>query len=226
VGIVDDQDAPPGEARVVFAAEPLDAVDRSVIAAHAEDAVGDYQRALRLPERLLEALLECAQVEVPVDLARLVGSELHPVDDAIVVQLVGDQHRLLRGEAEEDARHRRIGGPGDHRRRAGVEFRQRAFQLHVRLVGAADEPDCSRPDAVRFRGLLLRLDQLAAQGEAQIRVRVHADELAVVESSQEEARPSAVLGRLHRHHHVFLGLGGAGSFQVRELRLQILEQLL
>ena len=160
-----------------------------------------------------------------IHLAGLVGGELHPVDDAIVVQLVGDQHRLGRGEAEEDARHRRVGGSGDHRSRAAVKLGQRDFQLHMRLVGAADEPDGAGPDAVCLGSLLFRLDQLAAQGKAEIGVRVHPDELAVAEIFQQEAGAASGLRRLHRDHDLLVGLGGAGGFEVSELRLQILEEL-
>ena len=226
VRVVHHQHAAAREARIVLPAQLGDAIDRRVVAAHAEHAIRDHQRALRLSQRLLEPLLQGAQVEVPVHLPCLVRGELHAVDDAVVVQLVGDEHRLGRSQAEEHARDRRVSGAGQHACRAAMKVGQCLLEPDVRRVRAADEPHRSRTHPVPAGGVLLRLDQLAPQREPEIRVRVHPDELALAESLEDEAGAPAALRRLHAQHHVLLAFRDARSVEVGELCFQVLEQLL
>src|SRR5437763_561901 len=147
---------------------------------------------------------------------RALRGELHAVDDAVVVQLVGDEHRLGRSQAEEHARDRRVSGAGQHACRAAMKVGQRLLEPDVRRVRAADEPHRSRTHAVPAGGVLLRLDQLAPQREPEIRVRVHPDELELAASLEDEAGAPAALRRFPAQHPGLLAIRDARSVDVRQ----------
>src|SRR5690606_8150530 len=88
----------------------------------------------------------------------------------------------------------------DHRVRAAVERGQTALELDVWPVRAADEAYRAGPRAERARRALFRLDDLRTQRHAEVRVGVHADELAIALTGEPYAWP-AVAGRWQHLQH-------------------------
>ncbi len=60
-----------------------------------------------------------------------------------------------------------------------METRQPALQRDVGLIGPGDEADRSRAGAELAGGLLVGVDHGRVQGEAEVAVGVHAEELTV-----------------------------------------------
>ncbi len=120
-------------------------------------------------------------------------------------------------EGHDDAEHRGVGGAEEHRRLAAVEGGEAGFQVHVGLVGAADEAHRAGADAERAARRLLRVGQLRPQGHAQIVVRVHLEEGLVALPRQQVARPPLAFGRQHAGDHRLGSLEGPPLAQGRQL---------
>ena len=63
-------------------------------------------------------------------LPEMAPREADRVDDAVVVELVGDEGGLGAHQRHEGADHRRVGGGEDHRRLAAVEAGETLLELH------------------------------------------------------------------------------------------------
>ena len=103
------------------------------------------------------------------------------VDDAGVVQLVGNDEVVL---AEDGRDGSRVGGEPalehDHRFRL-LELGEPALQLHVNLHGAGDRPDGSGADAQLLQRRERFLLQLRMRRQAEVVVRREVDDLAAVD---------------------------------------------
>ena len=137
VGVVDD------ERRVVLPHELDDLRQLREVALHREDAVGDHERALPRFQRV-ELLAQGVHVGVLVDRLARGLREPDRVDDRRVVQLVGEDHRVLVGQARNRGL---VRVPARHVGERGLgadEIGELALQLEVRLERAADEAHATR----------------------------------------------------------------------------------
>jgi len=195
-----------------------DLIDRSVVAAHREDAVGDHQHALGAPLGTLDLFVERAQIEVRVDTFVQWPRKPHRVDDAIVVEFITDDDGFLAHQRHDRAHDRRVGSGEDHAGPTPVESRQFRFELDVGQAGAADEAHRPGPGAEARGGGLLGGDDVGSQRHAEVRVRVHADEGAVALSGEVEARAAAAGRRVGGDDDGFDPLGGAGFVKLGDVR--------
>ena len=91
VGVVHDHD------RVVLACEPDDVGELREVALHREDAVRDHELA-GLSRRGGKTVAQRSHVRMRVDALVRRTRQANRVDDARVVQLVGEDHRRLVGQ--------------------------------------------------------------------------------------------------------------------------------
>jgi len=77
----------------------VDRIERSMIAAHAEDAIGHDDRTVACLRREPKRSLQFAHVEMFVDVLLDWSSEPDSIDDAVVIEFIAD-HRRLVGEHE------------------------------------------------------------------------------------------------------------------------------
>ena len=171
VRVVDDHD------RVVLARELDDLGELREVAFHREDAVGDDQLA-RVAWRGLESVPERTHVGVRIDDLRRRARQPDRVDEARVVQRVGEDHRRLVGEARNaglvrvparDVRERGLGSG---------EIRERTLEREMRFERAADEADGCRSRAVALEPLDPGPHDLGITRETEVVVRGEDDHLA------------------------------------------------
>ena len=165
-----------------FSASAVSCGQRADVAVHGEDAVGDEQLVAGLVLDFVEQLFGVGDVFVAEDLdlgARQPGA----VDDAGVVELVGDDEVFF----AEDGRDRaRVGGEAGLEDDAGfdvLEARDLFFQLHVDLHGAGDGAHRARADAEFLRRFERGFAQLGMGGQAEIIVGGEVDDLLAVEGA-------------------------------------------
>ena len=138
-----------------------DVLEWRVVAPHREHAVGDDDGALAVAGRLSQGLVEVVEVEMPVDRLGLRPRQTHRIDDAVVVQRIGDDDGLRRDHRYQHAESGGVGRAEDHAGFATMEGRQGSLELHVRSVSPTDEANRSGTDAKRGGGLFLCCHQLA-----------------------------------------------------------------
>ena len=130
-------------------ADPVQAGDDAV---HGEDAVGHDHPHPSIPG-LLQAGFEFVHVVVPVDQAPGTA-ETDSVDDRGVVELIGNDGRVLVEERLEDAavciECRRIEKRVVH----AQEFRKGLLQILMDLLGAADETDGGHAETPAEKGII------------------------------------------------------------------------
>src|SRR5262245_65991098 len=102
-----------------------------MIAAHAEDAVGHDDRTAARLRREPKRSLELAHVEMFVDVLVRWSRKRDSIDDAIVIEFIADDRRLVGHEGRDEAHHRGIGRRIQHGARAAVEAREK----HVEPCG-------------------------------------------------------------------------------------------
>jgi hypothetical protein len=190
VRVVDDEQG------AVLVGEPPQLRELREVALHREHAVGDepdHALVARLLPGLLEGLAGRAHVAVLVDPASDAlldrRAQPHAVDDAGVIQLVGDDHVARLAQRGEE---RLGGGPaGDERvgRLDPEEARDRLLHVQVRRERAADEPHRSGAGAVPPQPLDARLDDLGVVGQPEVVVRAEA---------RDAATAAQIDGRVHR----------------------------
>src|SRR5688572_4380739 len=103
------------------------------------------------------------------------------IDDARVVQLVGNYVIFWREYCRHGTRVRREAGLEYHTRLDILECGNPAFQIEVNAHGAGDRPHRARSRAVFFRGGNGSLDKLGMIGKTEIVVRCEIDHLTAVE---------------------------------------------
>jgi len=101
-----------------------------------------------------------------------------------------------------------------------VEVRQRPLQLHMGLVGSADEADRTGPGSELRGGLLFGPHDLRVQAQAQVGVGVHAEELGVPLALQQEAGSPVSLGGADAGDDALRPLGGTGLVEVGDVVVQ------
>ena len=162
------------------------------IALHREDAVRDDELARRARRRL-EPVAQRIHVRVRVDDLARGPREPDRVDQARVVQLVGEDDRRLVRQAR-DAR--LVGVPardvGEGRLGPG-EISKGSLEREVRLEGAADEAHGRRARAVALEPLDARAHDVGVPGETEVVVGGEDDHVTV--SGHPDYRP---LRRLER----------------------------
>ena len=159
--------------RVELISEVADALEVGDVAVHGENAVGrnDDFLAARLA-RAHELGAQIVHVAVFIAVAvRL--AQAHAVDDARMVQLIGD-HGILRAEQrfKKAAVGVKAGGIEDgvlHADKVG----DLALERLVDLLRAADEAHGGKAEAPVVIALLRRLDQARVIGKTQVVVRAH-----------------------------------------------------
>ena len=172
VRVVHDHDG------VVLAGELDDLGQLREVALHGEHAVRDDQLP-RVARRRRQPLAERVHVGVRVDDLRRRPREPDRVDEARVVELVGEDHRRPVGQAR-DARLVRVPARDVRERRLGAgEVGERALEREVRLERPADEADRGRPRAVALEPLDPRTHDLRMAGEPEVVVRGEDDDVAV-----------------------------------------------
>ena len=165
------------ERRVVLPHELDDLRQLREVALHREDAVGDHERALPRFQRG-ELLAQGVHVGVLVDRLARGLREPDRVDDRRVVQLVGEDHRVLVGQARDRGL---VRVPARHVGERGLgadELGELALELEVRLERAADEAHGRRARAVLAEPLDPGLDHLRPVGEPEVVVRGEHEHLA------------------------------------------------
>ena len=167
--IVDHHDA------AEFFGERAEVGQRADVAVHAEDAVGDQQLALRR-RQLLQNLARGGGVLVREHLDRR-AAQTRAVDDARVIQLVGDDDVLFREDRGDRAGVRGEPALKDDDRLGLLERGEPALELHVDFHGAGDAADGSGSDAEIARRRQRRLPQPRMRRQTQVVVRREIDDL-------------------------------------------------
>ena len=154
-------------------------VHRPDVAVHREHAVGDHQLVAGLVGHFLQQLLAVGRVLVAEDLD-LGPREARAVDDAGVVQLVGEDEVVLAQDGAHGAGVGREAALEDHAGLDIFEARDLLLELHVDAHGAGDGAHRARAHAQLARGLQRRLDELGVVGQAEIIVAGQVDDLLAV----------------------------------------------
>ncbi len=173
VGLVHHQHAP------VAARQLVEIRERRDIAVHREDAVGDDQRGTRACAA--QAPLEVLGVAVAVH-EHLRPAEPAAVDDARVVELVGEDHLAGPAEGRDRARVRQVAGPEQQRGLGTLEIGEPFLE---RAVNGHRPRDQTRPpgsSAVAFRGVGGGCPDLGVVGESQVVVGAEEERLAAVQT--------------------------------------------
>ena len=195
--------------RVVLLGQGADFVERSGVAVHREDAVGDDDaEALRLGA--LEALLQFGHVGVGVAVAHGLA-QTHAVDDGGVVEGVGDDGVLLGEERLEDTAVGVEAGGVENRILGAEEVGDGLFELLVDVLAAADEADGGHAEAAGVHRALGRLNQTGVVREAEVVVCTEIQYLATADLD---------FGALGRTDDAFV-LVEARGLDVGELLLQM-----
>jgi len=219
VGVVDDEEC------VVLIAEFSECGEVGDVAFHREDAVGDepdLARHFRVFLGLFKNFADGVHVGVFVDafLDTFLddGGEAHRVDDAGVVEFVGDDDVAGFADGGEEcfgrvpARDEGVGCFGAH------VFGDGFFEGQVWGEGAADETDGSRARAVFLECFDPGFDDIGMIGEPEVVVRAHADAFMArpVRVDHGDRRVHRRIERLKNLHLPGVGEGvegllGAGS---------------
>ena len=184
--------------RPVALGQVADGLEWRDVAIHGEDAVGsDHAQALAL--RLLQRIFQRAEVPVRVPVA-LGLAQADAVDDGGVVERVADDGVLFAEERLEEA----AVGVEARRVEDGVfraeKFADLAFELLVRVLGAANEAHAGEAEAVFVEG--------AAGG---------------VEDARVGAQAEVVVGAEVEHRAVAFAHADAGALRAEELAFALLE---
>ncbi|MNX87941.1 hypothetical protein D3C86_1198950 [compost metagenome] len=176
VGVIDHDDG------LVLLGDLDDVRQRRDVPVHREDAVGDDQGAAVVALDLVEHPAQVRHVLVLED-GDLGAAQAAAVDDARVVELVGDDHVLL---AEHRRDRPRVGREARLEDQGGfgvLEGRDLGLELHVLAHGARDGADRARTCAELVDGLVGRLHEPGVGRQAQVVVGAEVDDLLVVEAS-------------------------------------------
>jgi hypothetical protein len=149
------------------------------IAVHAEHAVGDEELALG-GGQILDDLASRIHVLVREDLDRR-AAQAAAVDDAGVVQLVGNDDIFLRQDCRDRACIRGESTLKDDDLLDLLELGETALQLHVDFHRSGDGADRARADAEPFDGLERGLPQARMRRQTEIVVRRQIDHGLVVD---------------------------------------------
>ena len=145
-------------------------------AVHAEGAIGGDQPVAGIG-RLLQLLLQVGHVGVLVDGAPSLA-EPDPIDNARMVELVGEDHVFLREEGFEYAAVGIEAGRVENRVFGLQEFRQPALQQLVTVLGAADETYAAAPAPLLVEALPCSLDNGGVARESKVVVGAEVDDLS------------------------------------------------
>ena len=173
VGVVDHHDA------VEFLGEGAERRQRAQVAVHAEDAVGDEELALRRGERAQD-LTRRVDVLVREDFDRR-PAEAASVDDARVIQLVGDDDVVLAEDRRDRARVRRKAALEDDDRFGLLEVGEPALELHVDAHRSGDRAHRSGSDTEVLDGFERAGTQTGMRRQSEVVVRGQVDDLSAVE---------------------------------------------
>ena len=165
--------------RAVFFGERRQLGDAAEIAVHREHAVGD-QDLLLGGGQLLDDLASRVDVLVREHLDRRLAQP-RAVDDAGVIQLVGNDHVLFGEDGGHGAGIGREAALEHHHGFDVLEFREPLFELHVHGHGSRDGANRAGADAVVLDGVERGLHQLRMRRETEIVVRREIDDRLVVE---------------------------------------------
>ena len=153
---------------------------RAEVAVHAEHAVGDEQLALARGQVLEQSRRAASTSLCGKDLDRR-AAQPAAVDDAGVVQLVGDDHVVLRQDGGNGAGVGREAALEDDHGLDLLELGKPPLQLHVDLHRAGDRPHGAGADAESLERLERRVAQPRMCRQTQIVVRRQVDDRPVVE---------------------------------------------
>ena len=165
-----------------FSARSHSAGSGADVAVHGEDAVGDDQLVAGLVLDLVQQLFGVGRVLVAEDLD-LGARQASAVDDAGVVQLVGDDEVFFAEDRRYRSRVRREARLKDDAGFDILEARDLLLQLHVERHGAGDRAHRARPDAILACRLQRRLAQLGMGGQAEVVVGRKVDDRLAVEGA-------------------------------------------
>jgi len=169
VGVIDHYEG------VILLGEVADCVELCDCPVHREDAVGrDHAEAGGLG--LLELLFEVAHIAV-AEAETLRLAQADAVDDAGVVELVGDYCVLCREQGLEEARVGVEARAVEDGVFGAEEFGDLLFELLVNLLCAADEADGREAVAPFLVALACGLDNLGVVGQAEIVVGAEVEDL-------------------------------------------------
>ena len=200
--------------RAVLIRKVADLRERSVIAVHREDSVGDDQDpscTLRLPQPRLQLL----HVAVRVAMARSLRQP-HAIDDRCVVEGVRDHSVVGAEDRLEQSAVRVVAGGVEDRGLLAEERRQPGFQLQMLGLRAADEPHGRHPEAPLIERGLRGLDDAVVVCQPQVVVRAEVQHFAAVSGDQCALRA----------HDRSLVLGEAVGLDLVELRSKLLSDRL
>jgi hypothetical protein len=176
---------------IVAPGQPQHLLERSDVAVHGEDAVGDNQGATTL--RLAQAPGQVLDVGVAVD-EGLGAREAATVDDAGVVELIGEHHLAAPGQRRDRARVRQVARAEQERGVVALEGGQAFFQPAVELHVARDQAGGTRAHSPAHRGLGGRLAHARMVGEPEVVVRAEQKHRAAV---QQHARALGAADQSH-----------------------------
>ena len=183
-----------------FSASPVELRQRSDVAVHGKDAVGDEQLVAGFVLDFVQQLLGVRDVLVTKNLD-FGAREACAVDDAGVVQLVGDDEVFF----AEDRRNRpSISREARLEDDAGLhvlEARDLLLQLHVNTHGAGDGAHRARAHAILLRRLQSGFAQLGVRCQPEVVVGSEVDDLLAVEGAH---RPLLILQHTQLEVRAFL----------------------
>ena len=199
---------PPGSA------QPLDLIDRGIIAAHAEDSVEDHHDSLGRCRNFPEMLCQFFHLIVFVDRLVFPGNagDAHGPDDAVVIQLIADPIGAGGVDGQGQGQVGGISGVEDLGRRLVDEAGDPRLQVDMIMIGAVDKAHRPRADPKSVSGLIRRCDQGRMVGQRQIAVGVHADEF-LIRSLQFVARTPPIPRRNIIDNNPFRRLGAPFRLQ-------------
>ena len=163
---------------VILLGQVADLVHRGHVAVHGEHAVRtDDAETLGLGQ--LQLTLQVGHVGIGIPIADRLA-QTHAVNDGCVVQGIRDNGIIGR---EQGLEHATVGIEARRvqDRILGLEeFGNSGFQLFVQVLGTTDKTDGGHPEATLIHGLLRRLYQAGAVGQAQVVVGAEIQGLGAV----------------------------------------------
>ena len=159
------------------------------------------------PGRLGKLMIKSPHVQMRVDGLAKRPCEADGVDNAVVVQLVGDHCGGRVDKGNQGSYHGGVSRGEDHPFLPSVESGQAMLQFHMGSVGPHDEPHPAGSGSHRPGGDLFSPDHFGMQRQPQVGVGVHPDESTVPVALKQVSGASLPLRTDDLSYHQFTTFG-------------------